>query len=49
MTGPARTTDTTPPLDRETIAKFGPHLAYANDVRLDSGVEPDKYVIPTAA
>jgi assimilatory nitrate reductase catalytic subunit len=44
MNGPARTTETTPPLDRETIAKFGPHLAYAKDGRLDTGVEPDKYV-----
>ena len=31
MTGPARTTDTTPPLDRETIGAFGPHLAYAHE------------------
>ncbi len=44
MNGPARTTATTPPLDRETIAEFGPHLAYAADDRLDTGVEPDKYV-----
>jgi assimilatory nitrate reductase catalytic subunit len=44
MDGPARTTETTPSLDRETIAQFGPHLAYAKDARLDSGVEPDKYV-----
>ena len=44
MNGPDRSTDTTPPLDRETIAEFGPHLAYAKDGRLDTGVEPDKYV-----
>ena len=44
MNGPARTTETTPSLDRETIAQFGPHLAYAKDDRLDSGVEPDNYV-----
>ena len=44
MNGPDRSTDTTPPLDRETIAEFGPHLAYATDSRLDTGVEPDKYV-----
>ena len=44
MNGPTRTTETTPPLDRETIAEFGPHLAYAKDGRLDTGVEPDKYV-----
>jgi len=44
MNGPAQATETTPSLDRETIAAFGPHLAYAKDERLDSGVEPDKYV-----
>jgi assimilatory nitrate reductase catalytic subunit len=44
MNGPTRTTETTPPLDRETIGAFGPHLAYARDGRLDTGVEPDKYV-----
>ncbi|MEO8680620.1 MAG: nitrite reductase, partial [Vicinamibacterales bacterium] len=44
MNDPARTTGTTPPLDRETIGEFGPHLAYAQDGRLDTGVEPDKYV-----
>jgi assimilatory nitrate reductase catalytic subunit len=44
MNGPARTTETTPPLDRETIAEFGPHLAYAKGYRLDTGVEPDTYV-----
>ena len=42
MNGPARTTETTPSLDRETIGEFGPHLAYARDSRLDTGVEPDK-------
>ena len=40
----ARTTETTPLLDRETIGEFGPHLAYAQEDRLDTGVEPDKYV-----
>ena len=40
----ARTTETTPLLDRETIGEFGPHLAYAREDRLDTGVEPDKYV-----
>lgn len=44
MNGPDPTTTTTPPLDRETIHEFGPHLAYARDMRLDTGVEPDKYV-----
>ncbi|MGE3509867.1 MAG: molybdopterin oxidoreductase family protein [Vicinamibacterales bacterium] len=44
MNGSARATETTPPLDRETIAEFGPHLAHAQDARLDTGVEPDKYV-----
>jgi len=44
MNEPARTTATTPSLDRETIAEFGPHLAYATDERIDTGVEPDKYV-----
>jgi assimilatory nitrate reductase catalytic subunit len=44
MTGPPRTTSSTPPLDRETIGEFGPHLAYSKDLRLDTGVEPDRYV-----
>src|SRR6476469_5101226 len=39
-----RLTQIIPPLDRETIARFGPHLAYAKDGRLDTGIEPDKYV-----
>jgi assimilatory nitrate reductase catalytic subunit len=33
-----------PPLQLETIREFGPTRAYATDVRVDSGVEPDKYV-----
>ena len=40
----ARTTETTPLLDWETIGEFGPHLAYAREDRFDTGVEPDKYV-----
>ena len=44
MTGSADTTTLTPPLERETIREFGPHLAYARDSRLDTGVEPEKYV-----
>jgi len=44
MNTSARTTETTPPLDRETIGEFGPHLAYAKDARLDTGIEPDRYV-----
>jgi len=34
----------TPPLDLEKIREFGPFKAYATDVRVDSGVEPDKLV-----
>ena len=34
----------TPSLDLEKIRRFGPHRAYAQDVRVDSGVEPDRYV-----
>jgi assimilatory nitrate reductase catalytic subunit len=33
-----------PALDLETIREFGPFRAYATDVRVDTGVEPDKYV-----
>ncbi len=33
-----------PPLDRETIDRFGPHVAYARDSRLDTGLEPERYV-----
>lgn len=32
------------PLDIEIIEQFGPHLAYSQGVRLDSGVEPDRIV-----
>ncbi|MEP6914610.1 MAG: nitrite reductase, partial [Acidobacteriota bacterium] len=44
MNHPARTTAVTPSLDRETVDAFGPHLAYARDARLDTGVEPGRYV-----
>ena len=44
MNDPVDTTAPTPPLARETIREFGPHLAYARESRLDTGVEPDKYV-----
>ncbi len=33
-----------PGLDLETIREFGPFRAYARDVRVDTGIEPDKYV-----
>ncbi len=33
-----------PPLDLESIRTFGPFRAYADDIRVDTGVEPDKYV-----
>ena len=33
-----------PALDLDTIREFGPFRAYATDVRVDTGVEPDKYV-----
>jgi assimilatory nitrate reductase catalytic subunit len=33
-----------PGLDIHLIRKFGPHRAYAADVRVDSGVEPDRTV-----
>jgi assimilatory nitrate reductase catalytic subunit len=33
-----------PPLDLESICAFGPFRAYADDLRLDTGVDPDKYV-----
>ncbi len=34
----------TPALDLDAIREFGPFRAYAQDVRTDTGVEPDKYV-----
>ena len=34
----------TPDLDLDTIRAYGPHAAYARDIRVDSGVEPDRYV-----
>ncbi len=33
-----------PPLELDVIQHFGPHRAYASDIRVDSGVEPDKVV-----
>lgn len=33
-----------PSLDLETIRNFGPFRAYATDLRIDSGVEPDRMV-----
>jgi assimilatory nitrate reductase catalytic subunit len=33
-----------PPLELATIGAFGPHRAYSNDLRTDTGVEPDKVV-----
>ena len=44
MHGQAGTTAENPPLDRETINVFGPHVAYARDSRLDTGVEPERFV-----
>ena len=38
-----------PPLDLETIRAFGPHRAYAHDVRVDTGAPPEKYVPTTMA
>ncbi len=37
-------TTPTPSLDLDFIKEFGPYLAYASDIRVDSGVEPDKVV-----
>jgi assimilatory nitrate reductase catalytic subunit len=34
----------TPPLDLETIRAYGPHRVESQDIRIESGVEPDKYV-----
>ena len=34
----------TPGLDLDMIREFGPYRAYATDIRVDSGVEPDRYV-----
>lgn len=42
MADPTRTP--TPGLDLEAIRSFGPYRAYASDVRVDSGVEPDRLV-----
>ena len=33
-----------PSLDLETIRRFGPFLEYARDLRVDTGVEPDRVV-----
>jgi assimilatory nitrate reductase catalytic subunit len=37
-------TTPTPGLDLEMIREFGPYLQYAQDARVDTGVEPDRYV-----
>ena len=37
-------TTPTPGLDVDTIREFGPYRAYATDIRIDSGVEPDRLV-----
>lgn len=34
----------TPSLDLDAIREFGPYLAYASDIRVDTGAEPDKTV-----
>ncbi len=39
-----RTNTPTPGLDLDAIRTFGPFRNYASDIRLDTGVEPDKYV-----
>jgi assimilatory nitrate reductase catalytic subunit len=36
--------DVTPGLDLDVIREFGPFRAYATDVRVDSGVQPDRQV-----
>src|SRR6185369_7264247 len=38
------TTVPTPELDLDVIREFGPFRAYASDIRIDSGVVPDKTV-----
>ncbi|MDT0631555.1 molybdopterin oxidoreductase family protein [Rubrivirga sp. S365] len=37
-------TTPTPSLDLDAIREFGPYLQYARDMRVDTGVEPDRYV-----
>jgi assimilatory nitrate reductase catalytic subunit len=44
MTVPVSPREPMPPLEREIIQEFGPHLAYARDNRLDTGAEPEKFV-----
>ncbi|MFN8626746.1 MAG: molybdopterin oxidoreductase family protein [Candidatus Binatia bacterium] len=34
----------TPPLDLDIIRTYGPHTAYARDLRVESGVAPDRFV-----
>ncbi|HET6567520.1 MAG TPA: molybdopterin oxidoreductase family protein [Rhodothermales bacterium] len=34
----------TPPLQIDTIHRFGPHLAYVSGARTDTGIEPDRVV-----
>ncbi|MEP0546941.1 MAG: molybdopterin oxidoreductase family protein [Rhodothermales bacterium] len=38
------TTTPTPGLDLDAIREFGPYLQYARDIRVDTGVEPDRLV-----
>lgn len=38
------TSSPVPGLEVDTIREFGPRRAYATDLRVDTGVEPDKYV-----
>ncbi len=44
MADPSPPTTPTPPLGLHTIAEFGPHRAYSEGVRVDTGVEPDRVV-----
>jgi assimilatory nitrate reductase catalytic subunit len=41
---PAAHSTAPPPLDADIIHSFGPHRAYANELRTDTSVKPDKYV-----
>ncbi len=44
MVKPLSAVPPTPSLDRGIISEFGPHLAYASEDRLDTGVEPERLV-----
>ena len=44
MDTPTPTVPPSPGLDLEKIRQFGPYRAYARDIRVDTGVEPDRYV-----